>query len=50
MDLNIIIRTIVIKNGIAYLQVGGGIVADSEGEAEYYETLYKAEALVESLI
>ena len=49
MDLNIIIRTFVIKDGIAYIQVGGGIVADSEPELEYYETLHKAEALIQSL-
>ncbi|MFH0775471.1 MAG: aminodeoxychorismate synthase component I [bacterium] len=49
MDLNIIIRTFVIKDGVAYIQVGGGIVADSEPELEYYETLHKAEALIQSL-
>jgi aminodeoxychorismate synthase component I len=49
MDLNIIIRTFIIKDGIAYIQAGGGIVADSEPSLEYYETLHKAEALVQSL-
>lgn len=49
MDLNIIIRTIIIKDEIAYLQVGGGIVADSNPIDEYYETLHKAEALVLSI-
>ncbi|MDI6752329.1 MAG: anthranilate synthase component I family protein [bacterium] len=48
MDLNIIIRTFVIKDGVAYIQAGGGIVADSEPILEYYETLHKAEALVQS--
>ena len=48
MDLNIIIRTFVIKDGVAYIQVGGGIVADSEPILEYYETLHKAEALLQS--
>jgi anthranilate/para-aminobenzoate synthase component I len=45
MDLNIIIRTFVIKEGNAYVQVGAGIVADSDPEREYFETLQKAEAL-----
>jgi aminodeoxychorismate synthase component I len=49
MDLNLIIRTFVIKNNRAYIQVGGGIVADSEPEREYQETLYKAEALLDAL-
>ncbi len=49
MDLNIIIRTFVIKNNKAYVQVGAGIVADSDPEREYYETLNKAEALVKTL-
>jgi len=46
MDLNIVIRTFVIKDGVAYFQVGGGIVADSDPAAEYQETLDKAAALV----
>jgi anthranilate/para-aminobenzoate synthase component I len=49
MDLNIIIRTFVIKNGVAYVQAGAGIVADSEPEKEYFETLKKAEALIKTL-
>ena len=49
MDLNIIIRTFVIKNRIAYVQAGAGIVADSEPEREYLETLKKAEALIKTL-
>lgn len=49
MDLNIVIRTIVIRNGKAYFQVGGGIVADSDPDAEYQETLDKAKALMDSL-
>ena len=49
MDLNIIIRTFVIKNGFAYVQAGAGIVADSDPEKEYYESLKKAEALIRTL-
>lgn len=49
MDLNIVIRTILIKGDIACFQVGGGIVYDSEPEAEYQETLDKARALFRAL-
>ena len=49
MDLNIIIRTFLIKNKTAYVQAGAGIVADSDPEKEYYETLKKAEALIKTL-
>ncbi|MFH1541662.1 MAG: anthranilate synthase component I family protein, partial [bacterium] len=49
MDLNIVIRTIIIKKGKAYIQVGAGIVADSEPENEYYETLHKAQAMLAAL-
>jgi len=49
MDLNIIIRTFLIKDGIAYVQAGAGIVADSVAEREYAESLKKAEALMKTL-
>lgn len=49
MDLNIVIRTFVIKDEMAYVQAGAGIVADSDPEREYYETLKKAEALIRTL-
>jgi anthranilate/para-aminobenzoate synthase component I len=49
MDLNIIIRTFLIKDRIAYVQAGAGIVADSDPEREYYEALKKAEALIKTL-
>jgi para-aminobenzoate synthetase component 1 len=49
MDSNIVIRTFLVKDGKAYFQVGGGIVYDSEPEAEYVETLDKARALVQAL-
>ncbi len=48
-DLNIVIRTIIIKEGTAYCHAGGGIVADSEPESEYEETLTKARALFKVL-
>ena len=50
MDLNIAIRTIIIKDNTAYFQVGGGIVADSNPELEYEETLHKGKALAQSLL
>ncbi|MBC7960057.1 MAG: aminodeoxychorismate synthase component I [Vallitaleaceae bacterium] len=49
IDLNIIIRTMVIHDGRAYIGVGGGITWESECEAEYQETLDKAKALIKSL-
>jgi para-aminobenzoate synthetase component 1 len=49
MDIDIVIRTFIIKGGRAYFQVGGGIVYDSEPEAEYEETLDKARALIQAL-
>jgi len=49
IDFNIIIRTFVIKDGWAHVQVGAGIVADSDPVREYNETLYKAEALIKTL-
>ncbi len=48
-DLSIAIRTIVAQQGRAYLQVGGGIVADSDPAAEYQETLDKGRALFAAL-
>ena len=49
-DLNIVIRTVVLKDGKAHIQVGGGITADSVPEAEYEETLDKARALLRALM
>jgi len=49
MDLNIVIRTILVKDGKVYFQVGGGIVYDSDPEGEYQETLDKAKALFQAL-
>jgi para-aminobenzoate synthetase component 1 len=44
--LNIAIRTIIIKNKKAFAQTGGGIVADSDPQAEWEETITKARALL----
>ncbi|RKY10668.1 MAG: aminodeoxychorismate synthase, component I [Planctomycetota bacterium] len=44
--LNIAIRTIIISSGRAFAQTGGGIVADSQPEAEWTETITKARALL----
>ena len=44
-DINIAIRTAMIKGGRVHFQVGGGIVADSDPEAEYQETLDKGKAI-----
>ncbi|MGD9677371.1 MAG: anthranilate synthase component I [Vulcanibacillus sp.] len=49
MDTCITIRTIVFKDNTAYIQAGAGIVADSDPESEYEETLRKAMALMETL-
>jgi para-aminobenzoate synthetase component 1 len=49
LDINIVIRTFIIKEGRAYFQVGGGIIYDSDSEAEYMETLDKAKALIRAL-
>jgi len=49
MDIDIVIRTMIIKEGKAYFQVGGAIVYDSEPEAEYIETLDKGRALIQAL-
>jgi para-aminobenzoate synthetase component 1 len=49
MDLNIPIRTIVVRNGEATFHAGAGIVWDSEPAAEYQETLAKARTMIEAL-
>ncbi|MCP4130696.1 MAG: anthranilate synthase component I [bacterium] len=48
-DSCIAIRTMVIKDNMAYLQAGAGIVADSVPEKEYYETLHKIRALTKAI-
>ena len=49
MDMNIAIRTILLKDGVAYAQAGGGIIADSVPAREYEESVAKAAALLECL-
>lgn len=49
LDTAIAIRTIVIKNDVAYIQAGAGIVADSVPECEYQESLNKAQALLAAI-
>jgi anthranilate synthase component 1 len=49
MDTCITIRSILVKDGKAYVQVGGGIVADSDPEKEYEETLHKAQAVFKAI-
>ncbi|MDP3062286.1 MAG: anthranilate synthase component I [Chloroflexota bacterium] len=49
MDTAIALRTMVMKDGTAYIQAGGGIVADSTPDGEYQETLHKARALLRAL-
>jgi len=49
MDMCIAIRTLLIKDGLIYAQAGGGVVADSDPELEYQETLHKAGALLRAI-
>jgi anthranilate/para-aminobenzoate synthase component I len=49
MDMNIIIRTLVRRGDRVYMQAGAGIVADSDPEREYHESLRKAEAMVRAV-
>ena len=49
MDFNIVIRSFILSGHRGYLQVGAGIVYDSDPEAEYWETLHKAKALIDAL-
>ena len=49
LDTAIALRTMVMRNGVAYIQAGGGIVADSVPAEEYQESLNKARALLRAL-
>ena len=44
LDFNIAIRTLLLTATCGYLQVGAGIVADSDPRKEYEETIHKAQA------
>ncbi len=48
-EFNIAIRTLLVKDGVAYLQAGAGIVADSVPEHEYRESLRKAQAAMNAV-
>lgn len=49
MDTCIALRTMVIKDGIVHVQAGCGVVADSDPDAEYEETVNKAKALIQAI-
>jgi anthranilate synthase component 1 len=49
MDVCITIRTVLIKDGRAYVQAGAGIVADSDPECEYEETVNKAKGVLKAI-
>ncbi|WP_426406104.1 chorismate-binding protein [Desulforudis sp. 1190] len=49
LDTCIAIRTVVIKDGTAYVQAGAGIVADSDPDREFQEVSHKAAALVQAI-
>ncbi len=49
MDFAITIRTIVFQDGRAYVQAGAGIVADSDPEKEYYETVNKGKGMIRAV-
>ncbi len=49
MDTAIAIRTMVVKDGEIFVQAGAGIVADSDPEYEFQETVNKARALIEAI-
>ena len=49
MDLCITIRTMLVKNEKIFIQVGAGIVADSNPDREYQETLNKVEGMMQAI-
>ena len=49
MDLAIAIRTAVIQNQILSVRAGGGVVYDSDPEAEYQESMNKAQSIIKAM-
>ena len=49
MDTAIALRTMVMKDGVAHIQAGGGIVFDSKAGPEYEETVHKASSAMKAL-
>ncbi len=49
LDTCIALRTMVVQGGVAYVQAGGGVVADSDPESEYQESCNKAAALLRAI-
>jgi anthranilate synthase component I len=49
LDMAITLRTVVVADGIAYVQAGAGVVADSRPEREFEETLEKAGAMFKAI-
>jgi anthranilate/para-aminobenzoate synthase component I len=49
LDLSVVIRSVLLREGLAHVHAGGGVVADSEPEAEYAESLDKARVLLAAL-
>jgi anthranilate synthase component 1 len=49
LDTCISLRTMVVRDGVAYVQAGGGVVADSDPTAEYQESCNKAAALLKAI-
>jgi anthranilate synthase component I len=49
LDSCITLRTALLKNGTAYVQAGGGIVADSDAQYEFNETVNKAKAMIKAV-
>ena len=50
MDTAIALRTMVMQDGVAHVQAGGGIVADSNADSEYAETVNKASAALRAVM